>query len=283
MTLINRKIQSQRFKRQNLSNSTKSKKPDSSNTNPTDRIEIAIKEASSMWGDLKDRIKTNPEFIELKDEEKVNIFQKKYKDFYTEFPIVSRYMVCMGQYSNKAFKRYLIKCKSVKPVPPQERVEGYTEDQWVQRQADYVRYLWESYQTQHFSSSDAQGIWQHAYQTLKKEFKDFKDMHKVIEEKLKSEDKIGKAELVKELLQRLSDQSSGQSLDDDTTEKLVGMLKEKALNRRKTNLINQINEDVELIPPTRIAQGMRKELKSASDIDPHPNPKVNPVVSNRGV
>ena len=139
-----------------------------------DHIEVSILVATKMWNDIKTRVTNDPKFVELPDNDKVAIYQNsEYKEFYTEFPIVSRYMVCMGQFSSKALKKYLLKCKNVKHDAVKSREKGYTEDQWVQRQADYVRYLWESYQRQHYSPSESTNIWQHAYKTLKQEFKDF--------------------------------------------------------------------------------------------------------------
>lgn len=229
-------------------------------------IESSLNTASRMWDDLKKRVNETPSFAELSDNEKIKIYQDtEYKNFYTEHPIVCRYMVCMGQFSGKAFKRYLLKCKSMSAQKPviDRTVENPSEDRWIQRQADYVKYLWESYQRHHFNPSDAQDIWQNAYNTLSKECKDFKDMHKNIEERLKNENKTNKAELVKEMLTRIS--SEEQTLDDITTNKLIEKLKAQVMEQRRKKLIDQINSDVELIPPTRIAQGCKKILKPAEN------------------
>ena len=136
------------------------------------------------------------------------------------------------------------------------------EDEWVKRQADYVRYLWESYQTGHFKVSDAQNVWQHAYKTLKQEFKDFKDMHADAEKKLEADNKKNKAELVKELLNRVA--SEEQSLNNETTADLLKKLQSQVIKQRRLNLIKQINSDVELIPPSRISKGCRKALKPSN-------------------
>jgi adenine C2-methylase RlmN of 23S rRNA A2503 and tRNA A37 len=168
-------------------------------------------------------------------------------------------MICMGQFSHKAFKRFLIKCKNVKHDPIKSREKGYHDDQWVSRQADYVRYLWEAYQQQHYSPSEAQNIWMHAYKTLNKEFQDFKDLHKEVEEKIKTDAKSNKTELVKELMRRLS--SKEQGLDGESAEDLLKKLKDQLLEQRKKKLINSINTDVETILPSRESRGSRKELK----------------------
>ena len=227
-----------------------------------DHIEMSVAKANDLWCSIKKKVKDTPEFVELSDSKKIDIFQKdaEYKDFYTEFPIVCRYMICMGQFSNKAFKKFMVKCKTAKHDPVKSREKGYTEDQWVQRQADYVRYLWEAYQKQHYSPSESNNIWQHAYKTLKQEFKDFRDMHEDIEQKLKVEDQYNKSELVKEMLSRLS--STDQSLDVDTTQNLLKKLQQQVIDQRKRVLIKSIETDVETTPPSRIARGCRQELKA---------------------
>jgi hypothetical protein len=214
--------------------------------NLTDKIMDAnINIANKLWDDIKKRVADDPEFVKKSDNEKIELYQtSEFKDFYVNFPIVSRYMICMGQYSNKAFKRFLIKCKTMHDVKPSIAKKN-TEDEWIKRQADYIRYLWESYQRQHFSSTDSQNIWQHAYQTLSQEFKDFKKMHKETEDKLKLNDKYNKTELTKELLNRLSNED--QSLDDDTTKNLLLKLQDKVFTQRKNILIKQINNDVKKI------------------------------------
>ena len=211
------------------------------NKDNKEHIDFSIEVAEKLWVSLKNKIKKNPEFAELKDNDKLKEYQNsEFKNFCTEFPIVTRYSVCMGQYSTKAFRRFLIKCKNVKHDPAQAREKGYSEDQWVQRQADYVRYLWEAYQKQHYSPSESKNIWQHAYKTLTKEFTDFRDLHKDIEEKLKTDNKLNKTELVKELLSRMSSQE--QALDDNSTKTLHDKLKEQLLEQRKRKMLEELKK-----------------------------------------
>lgn len=187
-----------------------------------DPIEKAIIDANRLWDDLKKRIVDDPTFIDLSDTKKVEIYQNtEFKQFYITYPIVCRYMICMGQFSTKAFRRFLVKSVRMSKEPAKlER--GYNEDQWIRRQADYVRYLWESYQKTHFNKEDSNRIWEHSYNTLKKEFSDFREMHKEIEEKLKKEKRENKKELIHELIERVKKQEG----DDDTIRKeLIEKLK----------------------------------------------------------
>lgn len=261
---MNNKIQAKRNNRkQRLSNKTFNSNDTAATKPTTQTMETSIKQANELWDDLKKRVKDNPEFASLSDSKKIEIYQKsEFKEFYVNFPIVCRYMICMGQFSNKAFHRYLTKCETT-TQPDVKREKGFAENEWVKRQADYVRYLWESYQKPHFKSSDAQQIWQHSYDTLKKEFDDFRDMHADVEKKLESDGRHNKAEMVKELLTRMSKQE--QSLDQDTTTQLIDKLQTQLIQQRRKKLLTQINSDVELIPPTRITQGSRKELQPSQD------------------
>ena len=220
-------------------------------------IEKSIRIGGNLWDDLKERVKNDPDFVNKNDNEKIDVYQNsEFKDFYSEFPIVCRYMICMGQFSGKAFKRFLIKCKDSSKNTNINREKDYNENQWIMRQADYVRYLWESYQNQHFNKEDSNKIWQHAYETLKNEFKEFKDMHKKIEDKLKTDNIYNKKKLIEEMVKRIS--NNEQKLDDESTKKLLYDLRETLLEQRKSNLIKSIKDDVEVIPPTIISRGTVK-------------------------
>jgi len=214
--------------------------------NSDNNIDVSINMANKLWNDIKKRVTNDPSFLEMSDNDKIGLYQKsEYKVFYTEFPIVSRYMICMGQFSNKALKKYLLKCKNVTHDPVKSREKGYVEDQWVQRQSDYVRYLWESYQKTHYSQAESNAIWQNTYEILKKEFQDFKDLHKEIEEKLKKDEKVNKDEMVKELLKRIA--NNEQSLDDETTKNLMINLKDKVISQRRKSVIASIENEVKKI------------------------------------
>jgi hypothetical protein len=205
-------------------------------------VDSALDEAQKLWVELKKKGK-DPKFVELPDKDKIEMFGVEFHAFNKEFPIVSRYLICMGQYSNKAFKRYLIKIRGFKH--PEVRDKGYMEDQWVRRQADYVRYLWEAYQRGHFNQSEAKSIWQDAYKTLKQEFIDFKSMHDGIEKDLEVNKEKNKGELITELMKRLS--SGDQSLDERSMQELVEVMKIQLFQQRKENVTNQILEKVPII------------------------------------
>lgn len=176
-----------------------------------------IKKAEKMWEDVKEYARTHPDYKNMKDKDKLDLFRKGfgYEEFMNEFPIVGRYMVCFGQYSTKAFNRFLDKTEKVKHPPPAEREKGYMEDQWIRRQADYAAFLWEAYQKRHFNTAERKWVWQETYKRLRGEFDDFRNMHKDIEEKVKEEKVELAARNVKELLERLKTGKQALSREDE--------------------------------------------------------------------
>lgn len=233
--------------------SVETEKKEVNEQSKTEYINTALSEAQKLWDLIKKKSK-DPKFIALPDKDKINAVSLDFHDFHKEFPIVSRYLICMGQYSHKAFKRYLIKIKNFKPA--KDREKGYMEDQWIRRQADYVRYLWEAYQRGHYNQTEAKSVWQEAYQTLKKEFLDFKNMHADIEKDLENDKKRNKIELVSELMQRLS--SGDQSLDEKNMSELLEVMKIQLFRQRKEKTMKEINNSVNRIQPSCESIGTAK-------------------------
>ena len=225
-------------------------------------ITSALTRADEVWDDLKKRIKESPDFADLSDTDKIKLYQEKFSKFYSDFPIVSRYMICMGQYNSKAMRRFLVKCKNNTPSGPTEK--GEIEDEWIKRQADYVRFLWESYQNRCFKAKDAEQIWEHAYTTLKKEFADFRELHATIEKDLKQSASTSKAEMVREMVKRLT--NNEQKLNESDTIDLLNKLKTKVIEQRRKKLITQIKESVTLIKPTRITVGVAVEVEKDPEL-----------------
>lgn len=226
-------------------------------TSQQSNFDKAVETADNMWNNIKKRVKDDPEFVKMGDKEKIEIYQcPEFKDFYINNPIVCRYMICMGQFSMKAFKRFLTKCEKLSD-PSNTHNKKYdknnsNEDRWVMRQADYIRYLWESYQKQHFKREESKAIWQHAYESLTNEFRDFKKMHSEIEEHLKTENKNNKSELVRELVSRIANDE--QKIDSISEIDLLNTLKDKLYDQRKRNMLKQINNCVPIISPILITK-----------------------------
>lgn len=187
-----------------------------------ENIDKLIQIANTMWETLKEFNKDDKKrfdhfkkhgtdttellFAGMNDTEKLDFFRNEleYKEYMTEYPIVTKYMIVQGQYSAKAYRRMLEKIGMMKPPPNDKRPKGWMEDQWIRRRADYIQYLWEAYQKSHIQRKTARAVWRQAYDTLKGEREDFKDRYKEVEKETKVEKKKHKIELTEELLERLA-------------------------------------------------------------------------------
>ena len=200
--------------------------------NIEDYIKKAMTEAQALWDDVKVKAKTDGAFEGWEDKRKVDYFRDvmNYKNFMNDYPITSRCMIIGGQYSAKAFKRFLLKCKSIKHPPDDRRAKGYMEDQWLRRQADYVRYLWEEYQKGHFNVRDAQEKWQDAYTNLKTEMDDFRDKHDEVKQQVAEEKKLHKKEILQEMMDRI--RNNQQNLPEEGQELLIELFR-KAKDKKK--------------------------------------------------
>ena len=203
---------------------------------------------NKLWKQIKDTVKSNPKFKEFQDKNKLEYFRADYKEFMEEFPIVTRYMICMGQYSAKAFDRFLNKLRTAVHPPPDKREKGYMEDQWIRRQADYVRYLWEAYQKGRYNNEEAKWVWQDTYKKLKGEFDDFRDKYKEIEQSVKDEKKNNDARNARDLLERLA--TGHQSLPENDQAKLLLLLKDKLYKRRFSNVMDELAKNKPALLPT---------------------------------
>jgi len=230
-----------------LKTSEVKKQFDEQTSKTTDQI---VDIASSMYGVLKELVKADAKaaqekgkqiFMSLNDKDKLEYFREKLncKEFMTEYPIVSRYMIVHGQYSNKAFRRMLEKIRKVVHPPPDQREKNYMEDQYVRRQADYVRYLWEAYQKSHYNTAEAQSVWDTTYKRLKGEFDDFRNKYKDIEENVKLEKKKLKSSNAKDLLDRLRTGSQTIQNTNDANH-LMYEVKNILYKRRYANCLKQL-------------------------------------------
>jgi len=217
-------------------------------------------EAMILWNKVRKVVISNPDFIKWPDNDKIELFMKDHKTFQNEFPIVCRYMICMGQYKEKAFYKYLVKVKNVKLKAPEKRAKGYMEDQWVDRQADYVRYLWEEYQhldRKRFTMKESAAVWRQARNSIKEEFDTFREGHKKAEDKLAEEKKKNAVEKTKELIDRIK--LGKQKLTERQLQDLLWQTRARVFAQRKDKMLKQLLKKVARIKPSRQAWGQVKE------------------------
>lgn len=97
-----------------------------------------------------------------------------YANFITKHTFVSRALICNGEYSTRAFLMYLIQMKKV----------GYSsQEQYAERQADYMKWMWQSYNPMR-SDSDAQDVWQRTRDSVIDELNSFKRDYQAAKEEV---------------------------------------------------------------------------------------------------
>jgi hypothetical protein len=210
-----------------------------------DYVKVALTEAEQIWANTQILMRT-PDYKTMTDPEKVSLIQKDFAEFYKNFPIVSRYMICYGQYRVKAFKKMLIKCNETKKPAGQENTKDMNEKLWVDRQADYVRFLWEEVQDGNtFDKKDSDDIWQQTHKLLTEEFQQFKDLHDMAEKKIKTDAVKHKKELLYEMSSRIV--NGQQSLDNANKTSLLNKLKGRLFKQRFKQVITSINSNNETV------------------------------------
>jgi hypothetical protein len=225
-------------------------------------MQVALVEAEKLWFRLRCMLlSSGGEYQKLSDDVKMDLFKDDFDEFNVEFPIVSRWIICMGQYRRKAFEKYLKKCRNfVIDEAKRKADENYMRNQWIERQADYIKYLWIEYQRGKYSARDAGKVWRQAYESLHNEFKDFEDTHKRAEEIVKKEEVVHKTELLYELVDRIN--SSDQKLKNMKAQALYDLLLDKKYKQNHKATMHAILDTVRPIKPVLSAKGTNLRLSA---------------------
>lgn len=227
-------------------------------TGDTISIDDLVAKLDAMWVAVKKHIKANPEFKDLEDKKKLDFFRPTFGKEMEENPIVTRYMICLGQYRSKAFRKMLEKTKNMVHPPPEKREKGYMEDQWICRQADYVQFLWEEYQRGHYNNAERKWVYKEAYERLKGEFNDFRDMHKEVEKRIEEEKKTLAGRNVRDLLLRLK--TGKQQLTEEEQDFLRQELRKVLIRSNFRVVLKQLKETYPETEPVCVAQGQGEEF-----------------------
>jgi len=241
-------------------------------------VKIALLEAEEIWFNVQVLI-ISEKYKKMSDDERVSLIEKDFKEFYKNFPIVSRYMICMGQYKSVAFRKMLIKYRDEeeksaselkgkgRPVSQMSKdaEKNKNEKVFIKRQADYVRFLWEAYNDVAFSTQDSDDIWQQAFDTLTNEFDQFRKMHEAAELKVKADSLKHKKELLFEMGERII--SGKQELDVEKSKDLLTNLQNKAYKQRAKKMLGQLNKTVTPLPAIIESIGINDYAKDEYDHD----------------
>jgi hypothetical protein len=241
-------------------------------------VKIALLEAEEIWFNVQVLI-ISEKYKKMTDEERVSLIENDFKEFYKNFPIVSRYMICMGQYKSVAFRKMLIKYRDEeektaaelkgkgRPMSKMTKDEEKNKNEkiFIKRQADYVRFLWEEYNEVAFSTQDSDAIWHQAFDTLTNEFDQFRKMHEAAELKVKTDALKYKKELLFEMGDRII--SGKQELDAERSKDLLVTLQNKAYRQRAKKMLKQLNEAIQPLPATVEDVGINDYLRDEYEHD----------------
>lgn len=219
-----------------------------------DYIKASLIEGEDIWINVQMLVETK-DYENMNDSQKIDLIQKDFPDFYKNFPIVSRYAICMKQYSQKAFKKMLIKCLETKmprdAIIDPEKKKGLNEKLWIERQADYIRFLWEDMQGT-FEQSESDNVWKQASEALTKEFAEFKELHDMAEKNVKEADKKNKSSLLYEMCDRII--TGTQTLQEKASAELLFKLQNALFKQRKGKMLKQV-QTLKIVEPILIGIG----------------------------
>jgi DNA repair exonuclease SbcCD nuclease subunit len=153
--------------------------------------EDPVKYAQEIYKSLQKKLRSdNPE----KNLDTIlNEFQSMYPQFTRRFPIVLRYMVQMGQFSSKAFAKFVAFIKANAPK---------TKEEWLDTQAVYPQLLYKM-TTKHYDTKHANLIRKQAAEQLREEFEAFQKASKSADELVAEQEKQQAAARRRELLEYL--------------------------------------------------------------------------------
>ena len=210
-----------------------------------DYMKVALIEAEQVWLNIQASMLTES-YRSAPTEVKIELIQKDFKEFWKNFPIVARYMVCHDQYSMKAFKKLLISFEKSKESSKNKlREKGANEKMWIEGQANYVRFLWEDVQDNIYDQKESDEIWKNAVEALTSEFNQFREMHENVKKKIKSDETKNKKELLHELISRMK--KGDQTLDGDANVEFINMMKDKIFKQRFNKTMKELVKNIPLV------------------------------------
>lgn len=171
-------------------------------------VEASVKYAEEFRIFVRQTSVAEPDYSEWTDEQKIDfiMLNERYKRFYMQFPVVARFIVCVNQFSMKAFRRYT-QSKCAQYVKPKEGEPSRE----IHLQARYVQNMWEDMHP-HAPKRASNAIYVQSLQSLDAEEKAFQKRYSKIEADLESKHSANQIEKLKELVNELAKNNDVESL-----------------------------------------------------------------------
>lgn len=138
-------------------------------------INAIAKEAGAIWMDYQKRSKEDSQFNKMNPQSKFEYYMKMFIDFTRQWTIVTRHIASYGMYNEKAVRLYVNKCITM----PYK-----TEEEFCERQADYVKYLY-MYGKNHYPSNKLKEIWTTTKKCLMEELESSRSENEIIKNRRK--------------------------------------------------------------------------------------------------
>ena len=214
-----------------------------------DYIEMSMQLALKFRQAVKNAKKTNAQWKKLDDDKKIKHITEfeELNAFYTRYPIVSRYMICLESFSAKAFRRFLnLQCAPISQNPNEAM-----SNRNLHLQAKYLQFLWEETSKKygnHFNIADANAVYEQAYKALLEEDTEFKNKYKEIESELTINRAINNNIKMQELLNQLrftgfnmpkTELNADQSIKEKLYEKLHNCLIKQRFSKVMDELLQK--------------------------------------------
>lgn len=224
-------------------------------------INAAVRTADAIWAVCRSK-RTDPEWEEKNVSDRISHLQsrgyneylailgdkrkhiteafghlqgKGFSEFITKYAIPTRYMVMYNEYNSKAFSKYLVRLKTV----------GYgSKDDWIARQADYVKFLWRAYNP-HAGAAEAAEVRRKAEETIKKEMDSFETDYDKAKVKAEERHKEAVAYSRQTLIELLRDRAK--------LSKIVRALETKPAEATVNEIVDEV-EPVNEVQPVEIVE-----------------------------
>jgi hypothetical protein len=212
-------------------------------------IVTALELAKKIYGVVKDE-----RFASVDPETRHKVLSQKYPNFAQAYPVILRFLARDLKYHEKAFRRFLDKLRK----DPGKGMQGFME-----RQADYARYLYEADEKangRHYNAKKATAIWRSEYESMKRA----SDKIKKDEEMAKNEFEKENQEALKQKKDELYNFLVSEHNDDEPVDPNMAQYERVALGLPPKTLSDI---DISKLPPDEQAAIMRdlKEYQMEQD------------------
>lgn len=212
--------------------------------------------------DITNFIKDNDGFKTRSDKVKIDTITSQFgiQKLYEKHPVVMRYMICSGEFSSAAFKKYMdaYVLHEKNKMNPKAK-PGDNEDRWCMLNANYVVDTYVDYHpNQRHNDAKKKMIRQNAYDLLKKDFTDFRDDYKKQEKKVKDDQKLYHGRNMKEALNFVLKHDANK-MTDETRQRIFDNLTKARTFKNFNIVMKQLKATREVIAPVREARGQLNE------------------------